>query len=40
MRSAENPAKARAKLGWETKTDVETLIKTMVDADMERVARE
>jgi GDPmannose 4,6-dehydratase len=35
-----NPAKARAKLGWEAKTDVETLIKMMVDADMARVARE
>ena len=35
-----NPAKARAKLGWEAKTDLETLIKMMVDADMERVARE
>src|SRR5204863_9474432 len=35
-----NPAKAKAKLGWEAKTDLETLIKMMVDADMERVARE
>jgi GDPmannose 4,6-dehydratase len=35
-----NPAKARAKLGWEAGTDLETLIKMMVDADMERVARE
>jgi GDPmannose 4,6-dehydratase len=35
-----NPAKAKAKLGWEAKTDLETLISTMVDADMERVARE
>jgi GDPmannose 4,6-dehydratase len=35
-----NPAKARAKLGWEAKTDLETLIKMMVDADIERVARE
>jgi GDPmannose 4,6-dehydratase len=35
-----NPAKARAKLGWEAKTDLETLINTMVDADMARVARE
>jgi GDPmannose 4,6-dehydratase len=35
-----NPAKARAKLGWEARTDLETLIRMMVDADMERVARE
>jgi GDPmannose 4,6-dehydratase len=35
-----NPAKAKAKLGWEAKTDLETLIKMMVDADMARVARE
>ena len=35
-----NPAKAKAKLGWEAKTDLETLIKMMVDADMERVAKE
>jgi GDPmannose 4,6-dehydratase len=35
-----NPGKARAKLGWETRTDLETLIKMMVDADMARVARE
>jgi len=35
-----NPAKARAKLGWEAKTDLETLIKMMVDADVARVARE
>jgi GDPmannose 4,6-dehydratase len=35
-----NPGKARAKLGWEAKTDLETLIKMMVDADMARVARE
>jgi len=28
------------KLGWETKSDLETLIKMMVDADMARVARE
>src|SRR6266566_1736232 len=33
-----NPAKAKAKLGWEAKTDLETLIKMMVDADMGRVA--
>ena len=32
-----NPAKAKAKLGWEAKTTLEELIKMMVDADMERV---
>jgi GDPmannose 4,6-dehydratase len=35
-----NPAKAKARLGWEATTDLDTLIKMMVDADMERVARE
>lgn len=35
-----NPAKARAKLGWMSQMDLETLIKMMVDADMQRVARE
>ena len=35
-----NPAKAKAKLGWEARTDLETLIKMMVDADMARVAKE
>lgn len=35
-----NPAKARAKLGWEPKTDLEALIKVMFGADMVRVARE
>lgn len=35
-----NPAKAKAKLGWEATTDLESLITMMVDADMERVARE
>ena len=30
----------KAKLGWEAKTDLETLIKMMVDADVARVARE
>jgi len=35
-----NPAKAKAKLGWEAKTDLETLMAMMVDADMQRVARE
>lgn len=35
-----NPAKAKAKLGWVAKTDLETLITTMVDADMARVSKE
>lgn len=35
-----NPAKAKAKLGWEAKTTLETLIHMMVDADLERVRRE
>ena len=35
-----NPAKAKAKLGWQAKTDLETLICMMVNADMERVAKE
>ena len=35
-----NPAKANAKLGWVAKTDLETLITSMVDADMTRVSRE
>lgn len=35
-----NPAKAKAKLGWVAKTDLETLITMMVDADMARVSRE
>ena len=35
-----NPAKAKARLGWEARTDLDTLIRMMVDADMERVARE
>jgi GDPmannose 4,6-dehydratase len=34
-----NPAKAKAKFGWQAKTNLETLIRMMVDADMERVAR-
>lgn len=33
-----NPAKARARLGWEPETSLETLIKMMVDADLRRVA--
>ena len=35
-----NPAKARAKLGWESKTSLEQLITMMVDADLERVRHE
>jgi GDPmannose 4,6-dehydratase len=35
-----NPSKAKAGLGWEPKTSLETLIAMMVDADMRRVARE
>jgi GDPmannose 4,6-dehydratase len=35
-----NPAKAKATLGWEATTNLETLITMMVDADLARVARE
>ena len=35
-----NPAKAKAKLGWAATTTLEDLVAMMVDADMERVARE
>ncbi|MGI5868694.1 MAG: GDP-mannose 4,6-dehydratase [Kiritimatiellia bacterium] len=35
-----NPAKAKAKLGWEARTSLETLMKMMVDADLKRVERE
>jgi GDPmannose 4,6-dehydratase len=35
-----NPAKAKSRLGWEARTDLETLMKMMVDADMQRVAKE
>ena len=35
-----NPAKARRVLGWRPKTDVTTLLRAMVDADMSRVGRE
>ena len=35
-----NPAKAKAKLDWVAKTDLATLITTMVDADMQRVGKE
>jgi GDPmannose 4,6-dehydratase len=34
------PAKAKAKLGWESNTSLEQLISMMVEADMRRVARE
>lgn len=33
-----NPAKARAKLGWQSKTSFDELIAMMVDADLRRVA--
>ena len=35
-----NPAKAKAKLGWQPKTSLEQLIAMMVDADMRRVSKE
>ena len=35
-----NPAKAKAKLGWSPKTSLEQLVAMMVDADLERVAKE
>jgi GDPmannose 4,6-dehydratase len=35
-----NPAKAKRLLGWEPKTDLQTLIRMMMDADMKRVAKE
>ena len=35
-----NPAKAKAKLGWEARTSLEALITMMVDADVARVQRE
>lgn len=35
-----NPAKAKRRLGWEARTDLETLIRMMVEADLERVRRE
>ena len=34
-----NPAKAKARLGWEATTNLDTLIKMMVDAEIERIAR-
>jgi GDPmannose 4,6-dehydratase len=35
-----NAAKAKAKLGWHPKTDMATVIRMMVDADLQRVGRE
>lgn len=35
-----DPTKAKRQLGWEARTDLETLIRMMVDADLERVRRE
>ena len=35
-----NPAKAKAKLGWVAKTELKTLITSMVDADLTRVSKE
>ena len=35
-----NPAKAKAKLGWEARTSLEELMRMMVDADLARVKRE
>jgi GDPmannose 4,6-dehydratase len=35
-----NPAKATSVLGWRAKTDISTLIRMMVDADLARVRRE
>jgi GDPmannose 4,6-dehydratase len=35
-----NPAKAGAKLGWTARTELPALVSMMVDADLERVARE
>ena len=35
-----NPAKARARLGWQARTSLEALIRMMVDADLRRVERE
>ncbi|MGA0562020.1 GDP-mannose 4,6-dehydratase [Ancylobacter sp. VNQ12] len=34
-----NPAKAKAKLGWEAKTSLEEMIAEMVDADLKRLSR-
>ncbi|NLT49761.1 MAG: GDP-mannose 4,6-dehydratase [Ignavibacteria bacterium] len=35
-----NPAKAKAKLGWEAKTDLENLVKIMIEADLKLAKRE
>jgi GDPmannose 4,6-dehydratase len=35
-----DPAKAKAKLGWEPKTSVEQLAAMMVDTDLEMAKRE
>jgi GDPmannose 4,6-dehydratase len=35
-----NPAKARARLGWESRTSLEAMIHMMVDADLRRVEQE
>ena len=35
-----DPTKAKIQLGWTPKTDLETLITMMVDADMRRVSKE
>ncbi len=34
-----NPAKAKTRLGWVAETSLDDMIKEMVDADMERIAR-
>jgi GDPmannose 4,6-dehydratase len=35
-----NPAKAQRVLGWKPKTNLESLIRMMMDADIKRVAKE
>jgi GDPmannose 4,6-dehydratase len=35
-----NPAKAKAKLGWQAKTSLEDLLHEMVDADLDRVRKQ
>jgi len=35
-----NPAKAKARLGWQARTSIEQLMAMMVDADMRRVGKE
>jgi GDPmannose 4,6-dehydratase len=34
-----NPAKAKARLGWEAETSLEQLVAEMVEADLERLKR-